>query len=92
MVTFSVGSADGATAYVSVMILNDDFVEGEETFDLFISSVSSSASANTGSPSSSTVSITDNDSELFFWVECNHCYVITYINVCVSFSCHGNNQ
>ena len=66
MVTFTVGSADGATAYVSAMILNDDFVEGEETFDLFISSVSSSASANTGSPSSSTVSITDNDSEFNF--------------------------
>ena len=79
MVTFTVGSADGATAYVSVMILNDDFVEGEETFDLSISSVSSSASANTGSPSSSTVSITDNDSEINFillgWIQsllCNH--------------------
>ena len=61
--SFTAGSVNGTTADVSVYILNDDFVEGPETFDLSITSVSSNATASIGSPDITTVTITDNDSK-----------------------------
>ena len=45
------------------MILNDDFVERLETFELSISNVTSDAIASAGNPDTATVTITDNDSE-----------------------------
>ena len=63
LVTFPVGAVDGSTANVSVMVLNDDFVEGAETFFLSISNVTSDAIASAGNPDTATIAITDNDSE-----------------------------
>ena len=60
---------------VSVMILNDDFVEAIETFDLSITSVSSTATASVGLLNSSSVSITDNDGELI-----TNCYICHHGN------------
>ena len=64
MATFQIGATNSATEDVSVRILNDDFVEADETFTLEITDVISMAMASEGSPSSATVTITDNDSEL----------------------------
>ena len=61
--TFGVGSVDGATVDISVIIVNDDFVEGPESFHLFISNITSTAMAIAGSLGSDTVTINDNDSE-----------------------------
>ena len=72
--TFSVGAVENDTADVSVMILNDDFVEGDETFDLSISSVMSSASASSGMSNRSTITITDNDSEYQYSFDCRHIF------------------
>lgn len=64
--TFTVGTNDSATQDVSVMILNDDFVESPETFNLSITSVTSVSMANVGNQDADTVTIIidDNDSEL----------------------------
>ena len=64
--TFFVGAIDNDTADVSVMILNDDFVEGDETFDLSISNVLSTAMASAGSPDAAAVTITDDDSKYIY--------------------------
>ena len=63
MATFTVGDTNGDTTNVSVMILNDDFVERLETFELSIGNVTSEAIAGIGNPNSETVNIIDNDSE-----------------------------
>ena len=63
MATFSIGATDNSTVSVTVMILNDDFVERPETFDLSISNVTSTVMASAGSNDSVTITITDNDSE-----------------------------
>ena len=63
LVTFTVGAVDSSNANVSIMILNDDFVEGAETFIVSISNVTSDAIASVGNPDTATVTITDNDSE-----------------------------
>ena len=63
LVTFPVGAVDSSTANVSVMVLNDDFVEGAETFIVSISNVTSDAIASAGNPDAATITITDNDSD-----------------------------
>ena len=63
MATFTVGDTNGDTTNVSVMILNDDFVERPETFDLSISNVTSTVMASVGNNDSVTITITDNNSE-----------------------------
>ena len=75
MATFTIGATNGDTTNVSVMILNDDFVEGLETFDLSINNVTSTVMASVGNNDSVTITITDNDSECMecglFWVLCS---------------------
>ena len=63
MATFSVGATDNSTVDVMLMILNDDFVEGPETFNLSITNVTSTLMASVGNTGSVTITITDNDSE-----------------------------
>lgn len=65
VVTFTAGSIGIVTANVSVMILNDEFVEGLETFELSISSVTSNVLAAVGDQESD-VTIRDNDGMLDF--------------------------
>ena len=63
MATFSVGATDNSTVNVTVMILNDTFVERPETFDLSISNVTSTVMASVGNNDSVPITITDNNSE-----------------------------
>ena len=63
MATFSVGATNNSTVDVTVTILNDDFLEGPETFDLSITNVTSTLIASVGNTGSVTVTITDQDSE-----------------------------
>lgn len=63
MVTFAAGATNGATANVSVMILDDAFIEGLETFNVSISDIRTDAMASTGNSDSTSVTIIDNDSE-----------------------------
>ena len=62
--TFTVGSLNGATINVPVMILNDDVVEGPETLTVVLSDVASDATADPGTTVVD-VTITDNDGEEF---------------------------
>ena len=61
MATFAVGASDGLTANISLILLNDDFVEGPETFIIYISNVTSTALVYVGNKTSDTVTINDND-------------------------------
>ena len=63
MATFSVGATNNFTVDVTITILNDDFLEGTETFDLSITNVTSTLMASVGNTGSVTVTITDQDSE-----------------------------
>ena len=63
MATFSVGATNNSTVDVTVTILNDDFLEGPEAFDLSITNVTSTLMASVGNTGSVTVTITDQDSE-----------------------------
>ena len=66
MATFSVGATNNSTVYVTLLILNDDFVEGPERFDLSITNVTSTQMATATSTDATTVTISDNDSEYGF--------------------------
>ena len=83
MATFTIGATNGDTTNVSVMILNDDFVERLETFDLSINNVTSEAMVRVVNPSTETVNITDNDSE-FEWNKNNCCIRKAYQNYTVT--------
>ena len=61
--TFESTAADGATVNVSVLIVNDLFVETQETFELSIANITSSDMALISGPESVTVNITDSESE-----------------------------
>jgi hypothetical protein len=62
-VTFSAGSGNGDTAPVSLSILDDLLLEGDEDVDLSIDSVSGPG-ASIGLPSTHEVTITDDEPEL----------------------------
>ena len=58
-VTFSAGSSDGATESVSLDVLDDALLEGDETVDLDLANVT--GPANLGNPGAHTVTIEDDD-------------------------------
>ena len=66
---------NNATTDVLVEILNDNFVEGDETFSLAITDVTSVALSRIGLYNSTTVTIIDNDSECMLLL---YMYIVRY--------------
>ena len=58
--TFAAGSGDGALMCLSVIVLEDDVIEGEEDFSITLSLVTSRTSLSLGN-SVMNVTLTDND-------------------------------
>ena len=71
---FPAGSLDNATACVSLTIIDDNMLEGDETLTVQVVSVSDSSvgmnRVNLGTNTTGSLTIEDNDGNNYSWLTC----------------------